>query len=195
MISNLLFSETYSYFGGGGIGNALNSWAAAGFFDFVLPFLLIFALIFGVLIRVSLFPDNRAINTIIAFTVSLMSLQFGIIQRFFSEIFPLLGMGLVVILLILILTGLFTDPENTFHMWFMWVVGIIIVIIILAQTTGGQGWSVFGYWLSANWGGVVLTAVVIGFFVWMIAGGFTKPAGKPSKSPYSEGLRLIPASS
>ncbi|MBL7059265.1 hypothetical protein ISS08_02330 [Candidatus Pacearchaeota archaeon] len=192
MFENLIALEAYSYFGGGSIGNMLNTWAAAGFFDYILPFLLIFSLIFGILNRINLFGDNKAVNVIVALAVGLMSLQFGIIQRFFAEIFPLLGMALAVILVVLILTGLFGDPDNNFQMWFMWIIGIVMIVIILSQTIGGNGWSTFGYWLSANWGGLLLGLVIVGLFIWLIVGNISIPKQPKSASPFAQGLRLVP---
>ena len=112
MIKEFLFLQSYSYFEGGAIGNILSQWEAMGFFSYVLPFLLIFAMVFGILIQLRLFRDNKTINAIIALAVGLMALQFSFVPRFFSEIFPRLGVGLVVILIIIILTGLFANPED-----------------------------------------------------------------------------------
>jgi hypothetical protein len=96
-----IFLASYSYFEGGAIGNMLYQWEQAGFFSYVLPFLLIFALIFGILSRLRIFTrkeegkPNNAINAILAFVVALMSLQFDFVPQFFSEVFPRLGVGLV----------------------------------------------------------------------------------------------------
>ncbi len=40
---------------GGAIGDVLSSWEQAGFFSYLLPFLLIFALVFGILTQIQLF--------------------------------------------------------------------------------------------------------------------------------------------
>ena len=41
------FHFSYGYFQGGAIGNILNIWEQAGIFSYAIPFLLIFALVFG----------------------------------------------------------------------------------------------------------------------------------------------------
>ena len=106
LLSNIVMAS-YTYFEGGAIGDMLSKWQQAGFFSYVLPFLLIFALIFAILERVGIFKDNKAINAIIAAVVGLMSLQVQMVSQFFAEIFPRLGVGLAILLVLLILTGLF----------------------------------------------------------------------------------------
>ena len=57
--------------GGGLVGDMLSQWEQAGFFSYLLPFLLLFALIFGILNQIHLFRENKSINGIIALVVSL----------------------------------------------------------------------------------------------------------------------------
>ena len=148
---------------GGAIGDLLSYWEQAGFFSYLLPFLLIFALIFGILNQIKLFKDNKAINAIIALAVGFMALQFPMVSEFFSEIFPRLGVGLAIILVILILAGMFIDPKNSGIMYVMLGIGAIITIVVLVQTAGAIGWS-SGTWWKESWpmiGGVIFMVVVI----------------------------------
>ena len=116
MISETLFLQTYGYYGGG-FGGLLDFLAQGGFFSFLLPFLLIFALVYGLLLRVKLFEKN-GINAVIALAVSLMSIQFEFVPIFFSQIFPRVGVGLAVILAVLIIVGIFV-PKQT------WVIDLL----------------------------------------------------------------------
>ncbi|MBU4015742.1 hypothetical protein KJ878_06145 [Patescibacteria group bacterium] len=115
-----------AYFEGGGIGDFLNEMNNAGFFSYVLPFLLIFALVFGILNQIRLFKENKSINGIIALVVGLMALQFDFVPIFFSEIFPRMGVGLVVLLLLLIFAGMFADPDSNATMYTLLGVGVVI---------------------------------------------------------------------
>src|SRR3989344_2042976 len=105
-----MFLDVFA-FSGGSIGNLLSQWEQLGVFSYVLPFLLLFSLIFGILSRANIFKENKGINATIALAVALMALQFNAVPRFFSDIFPRLGIGLSVILVGLILIGLFTDSK------------------------------------------------------------------------------------
>jgi hypothetical protein len=167
MIGDIIYLASYGFYGGA-IGNMLSSWEQAGFFSYLLPFLLIFALIFGILNQVQLFKEAKAINGVIALTVALMALQFEIVSRFFAEIFPRLGIGLSIILVIIILLGLFIDPKKGWIMYTLLGIAAIVVVVVLVNTAGAVGWQT-GYFWSENWSSIVgvivfviLLAVIIG---------------------------------
>ena len=167
---------------GGAIGDLLSYWEQAGFFSYLLPFLLIFALIFGILNQIKLFKDNKAINAIIALAVGFMALQFPMVSEFFSEIFPRLGVGLAIILVILILAGMFIDPKNSGIMYVMLGIGAIITIVVLVQTAGAIGWS-SGTWWKESWpmiAGVIFMIVVIA----VIVGSSSKNPHPPPYRPF-----------
>ena len=188
MIKELFFLQSYGYFEGGAIGNILSQWEAMGFFNYVLPFLLIFAMVFGILTQIKLFKENKTINAIIALAVGLMALQFSFVPRFFSEIFPRLGIGLIVILIAIILTGLFANPEDKWQMYLMWGLGAIIVVVILVQTAGVVGWYSFFPWLGYNWPmalGVIAFLIILGVIV-----ASARPKSKTDmNSPWAQLLR------
>ena len=181
-----IFLASYSYFESGGIGDFLNEMNNAGFFSYVLPFLLIFALIFGILTRIKIFNEHKAINGVIAFVVGLMALQFDFVPLFFAEIFPRLGIGLAIILLILIFVGIFADPDSNAVMYAMMAVGVIIAVVVLINTAGSLGWS-SGYWWHDNWKTV---AVVVGILAALgIIVGSSNPSDKKNVSPLARALR------
>ena len=127
MLNEGVFLQVWG-FSGGSFGSVLSQWEQLGVFSYVLPFLLIFALIFGILQRVKIFNESKGINAVIAVSTALMALQFNFVPVFFADIFPQLGIGLSVVLLGLILTGLFTDSNLT---WMgMGLGGIIFLVII-----------------------------------------------------------------
>ncbi|MCH8945390.1 MAG: hypothetical protein IIA85_00510 [Nanoarchaeota archaeon] len=159
----MMFLQAFS-FAGGGIGDLLSRLEQLGFFSYALPFLILFALIFGVLSRMNLFgTTSKVTNAIISLSVSLMALQFGFVSQFFSEIFPRMGVGLVVILLILIVVGL-VNPTKKWNKGVMVSLGVIIVGIILYQTFGANYWYNVGYWWPENW----LTFLIIGLVIFTI---------------------------
>lgn len=175
MFNNIL-SFQFGAFYGGDIGNLLSYWEQMGFFSYVLPFLLIFALVFGILTKTKIF-DNKAVNGILALVIGLLALQFDFVPVFFSEIFPRVGVGLAVILALLILAGLFFDPNSKHLNWMLFGVGVIIFLVVLFQTFDWVGWYP-GFWLYDifyNWPGVVsviIVLVIIGIIVG--AGGSKK---------------------
>jgi hypothetical protein len=150
--------------------------ARYGVFDYMLPFLLLFALVFGVLYRLNLFKDNRGVDGIIAFVVALMALQFGFVTQFFAEVFPRFGIGLSILLLLLILTGFFIPHKQTWITYAFLGIGMIILIIILINTSGYLGWSGANWWYD-NWG-FVAAVVVLLIALAIIVGASSKKQGK-----------------
>jgi len=185
MLENLVMLASYSSFDNSLFGQVFQVWESAGFFSYFLPFLLIFALVFALLSRIKIFEDNKYINGIIAFVVGLMALQFDFVPRFFSEIFPRLGVGLAILLIILILAGLFLDPDVGAINWVLLGIVGLIAIIILIQTAGAVGWS-SGYWWQQNWP-MVAGAVFILVALAVVVGASGK--GKPSNAAWAQGLR------
>jgi len=156
----LVFLASYGYYGGA-IGNALNRLEQMGFFAYVLPFLLVFTLVFGILSSMKLFRENRGVDAIIALTVSLMALQFDFVPVFFSQVFPRMGVALAAILVILIVAGFFVDPSKGWIMYILLGVGFIAAIAVLVSASGNIGFY-SGYWI---WNYLPEIALIVGVIV------------------------------
>lgn len=137
----------------GAFGNMITNWEEMGVFEFVLPFLLIFAVVFGILSTLNIFKANRSINAIIALAVGLMALQSNFVNVFFSEIFPRLGVGLAVIVVVIILIGLFA-PTDSWVTITLFIIGAVIFIAILVNSFGAVGWS-WGALSATNWSDII----------------------------------------
>ena len=166
MLENLVMLQSYYGYYGGQIGDFLNVLAEQGFFAYVLPFLLIFALVHGILMKINLFGENKAIAGIIALSVGLMALQWDIVPAFFSVIFPKLGVGLAILLVVIILGGMFFTQKPGMN-YSLLGIAAVIVITVLIQTAGDLGWSA-GYWWYDNWpfvAGIVVFLILIAIIV------------------------------
>lgn len=142
-----------------------------GIFDFLLPFLLVFAFVFAILNYTALFSKNRGVSVIIAFVIGLMSVRFKFFTDFYSELFPRLGIGVTVLLAILILVGLFTTQFTKKRVlpWIFLGVGAVIIISILYQTFDRLGWiaglagsEIVGWIIIATLFLVILIVIVVG---------------------------------
>lgn len=164
-----IFTLQFGGFYGGTFGNLLSQMEQAGFFAYILPFLLIFALVFGILTRTQIFKKNKAINAVIAFVVGLLALQFDFVPMFFSEIFPRLGIGLAIILALLILVGLFAPSKaDAWTHWIFLGAAFIIFVIVLVQTFGWLGWGSLSLWYY-NWPQIIMIALVLGGIIWVLS--------------------------
>lgn len=170
VLGGVMFLASYGGFNGGALGNLFAQWEAAGIFSYALPFLLIFALVFGLLTKINIFGTAqnpaKGINAIIALATALMALQFNIVSVFFAEIFPRFGIALSIILVILVLGGLFM-PTNKDSNWFMVALAVIVFVIIgvvVYNSTASLGWGIGGPGLSYFWsqyGAIIIFAVIV----------------------------------
>lgn len=176
MVINFLAS--YGFFGGGTFGNLFASLQQSGFFDYVLPFLLIFAIVYAILMKTSLFgSENKAINAVISLAVGLMALQFPLVPRFFAEIFPQLGVGLAIILLAVILLSVFSGEvgsqkaQNVVN-WVIFGIAAIVFLVVVFNSLDLATWGFGGGFLyRINWTSVIIVAGVIGAFIAIVKSG------------------------
>lgn len=174
----MVFLASYAAFGGGGIGNLLAQWEAAGVFTYVLPFLIIFAIVYSVLSFVKVFRGNNAVNAVISLAVALLALQFQIVPIFFAEIFPRMGIALSVLLVLVIIGGFFVDPSDEKNKWIRGVLigitAIILIVVIGGALRGfGIGWNFGGgsWFYGIPWAEVLVFAIVIGLIIWIVVAG------------------------
>jgi len=181
MIGGLISLTSYGFFGGGSIGNILAQWEQAGIFSYMLPFLLIFAMVFGVLVKTNLFKENKSINAIIALAVSLMALQFNFVSIFFSELFPRMAIGLIILLVVIILLGIFAPNEKWVNYTFFGV-AVVVLISVLVNSAGAVSFFGGGFLGNIYWPSIIPWVVLI-IILAVIVGASTKstPAYGPSK--------------
>ena len=85
------------------VENLLIEWEHLGIFEYILPFLLIFAVVFGILTKSEVLGTNRGVNTVISLAVGLLAMQSYVLRSFFRTIFPYAGIGIAILLVGLIL--------------------------------------------------------------------------------------------
>lgn len=162
------------------IGTLLSQWELAGVFDFLLPFLLIFAVVFGILTTTSILGKNKGVHIIIAFVIGLLALRLDFVPRFFAEIFPRLGVGLSIILTLVILIGLFV-PQDEMRYWLygLGAIAFIIAIVVVSQSFQGFGWFSSGFY-SDYIGWIIGAVLVIGLII-AVANASGEDARKDNK--------------
>jgi hypothetical protein len=193
MFKELIFFESGAVFGGQ-IGDLISAWESSGVFSYMLPFLLIFALIFGLLTKLNIFGNaqdpnkGKMVNAIISVSIAIMALQFNMVSDFFGQIFPRMGIGLSIILLILILGGLFI-PINKENNWFLTAITFVVFIliaVIVASSFGDLGWIsgssglISGIW--NQYGSLIIFVLIVIIVV------FATTHEKKTNSPKTENL-------
>lgn len=168
---------TYSTIGGGTIGNLLFKWEQAGVFSYVLPFLVIFALIYGILTKIAIFGENKGINAILAIAVGLMALQFNMVSVFFAEIFPRMGVALSIILVLLVISGLFLNTKSKGFFNGLMIFSLVVVFIVAVTSFDSLGFfSGFGggFWWQYNWDSILGILLFVGAVILIISPSFKK---------------------
>lgn len=151
------------------ITDILNIWADYGVFAYALPFLLIFAIVFGILSKTKLLGDNKGVQATIALAVGLLSLQFDYVTNFYATIFPYAGIGISILLVAIILMGVSAE-EFKWSYWVWFIIGAIIFLVILFTSLsdnwfmGGMGYTLLDSLPAILAGGILLG--VIALVVW-----------------------------
>src|SRR3989344_5571118 len=121
------------FFYGYSIADLLNSWANMGVFAYLLPFLMIFALVYGILSRTQILGENKGVMATISLAFGLLALQFDYVSGFYASIFPYAGMGLAVLLVLIVFIGLFYKPKEGAKGWI--AIGAVIGGIVVLSST------------------------------------------------------------
>ena len=146
----------------------LDTWANMDIFSYVLPFLLIFAMVFGILNKSNIFgAEAKGVNVIIALALGLLSLVGGYVPEFFQTMIPNLAVGLSVLLAAIILMGLFMSGGNEkFINWGLILIGIIIFIFVMYSSFSDSYNSIGNLW--DQYGSALVTLLVLIGIVAMI---------------------------
>ena len=85
------------------VTDVLNVWNDLGVFSYVIPFLLIFAVVYAILDKSKILGDNTTIGAIVAAAIGLLALQFDFVPEFFAVIFPRFGIGISIFIVLIII--------------------------------------------------------------------------------------------
>ncbi len=119
----------------------LENLAELGVYDFFMPFLLILAVVFGVLQSRKVISEEVSVNAVIAIAVSFLA-TYTLRGVFFTQLFGMAGMVIaagVTLIILLALLGL--KPEDVFGEKGKFIGGIfalVIVIIIFLYALGNR---------------------------------------------------------
>ncbi len=144
-----------------------------GFFQYILPFLLIFAVVYAILSRINVFETNKGAALVVALAVGLLSLQFNIVPAFFQIIFPNLGIGVSILLVGLILAGAFLpwSGEGSWIKYVFFGLGALIFFVVVLSSFASPYNFLGGSWWQ-NYGGlIVVLLVIIGAVIGVILSG------------------------
>ncbi len=152
------------------IATLLNEFEQIGVFDYMLPFLLIFAVVFGILTATNVFGGNKGVSLIIALVIGAMAIRLGYVQAFFTEVFPRFGIAVATLLVIVILAAVFIPNQHKKG----WAIGFAIgggVFGLIAVINAFSALDWFGStWVNDNLslliGSLLLIILIIAIFTY-----------------------------
>lgn len=156
------------------------------FMNLVLPFLLVFTVIFAILQKSEILgKGKKQVDALVALAVGLIVVAFGNYVEIIGKMTAFLGVAVVVILVFLILTSIFY-PQAEFRLGDNVKkvgMGVAVVAVIIALLVYTGSWDYLKGAFSGSGSGLltnIIFIVVIGAAVAALAfsGGGDKPSGK-----------------
>ncbi len=174
------------------LGRAIEFFRDFGLFDVVLPFLLVFTIIFAILEKTRILGivktkegelPNKNLNAMVAFVVGLLVVATANIVRTINESLPNVVLLIVISVSFLLMIGVFlktgeldfSDKHKKWYAVFVVIMLIAVIAIFLNSiyTKNGDSWlEVALFFIITEWTGAVFTSilflVIIILAVWFI---------------------------
>ncbi len=176
MANNLLYLDRFI--------TALDRW---GLTDVLLPFLLVFTLIFAVLEKTKILGEGKKnFNIIISLVMALMVVVPHVTGRYpagydpvqiINAALPSVSLLVVAVIMLLIMIGLFAHDKIYLGLTMPGWIAIVSIILILTIFGSAAGWYASGFnsWLTGVFGNdalaVVIMLLVFGVIIAFITGG------------------------
>ncbi len=173
------------------LANAIEFFHNFGLFDVVLPFLLIFSIVFAILEKTKILGvegsegrSKKNLNSMVSFVVALLVVASNKIITVLQVAIPNIILLVFVSFCFLLMVGIFAktgelDLATTHPSYYKFFIGLMFAGVLLIflgsmQTNSGLSWLEYAYrYVMANWGGSVvssfiLLAVVVGAIVYVV---------------------------
>ncbi|MDP1696099.1 MAG: hypothetical protein Q8L29_04250 [archaeon] len=123
------------------------------FVEGVLPFLLVFVLVYAVLQKSKILGDDKKqINAIVSLVIGLIVISFNKYVSIIVNLIPVLAVGLVIILVFLLLWGIvFVNEDFAVAGWVKWTFGgLAFAAVLISALIFTEAWSYFKDYFSGD---------------------------------------------
>lgn len=179
------------------LGSALDFLKDFGFFDVILPFLLVFTIVFAILEKTRIFGvdkidgkeyGKKSVNSMVAFVIGFFVVAAKQVVASLQVSLPNVALVLIIAICFMMLAGSFMgDKEFSFEQRKGWIIflTLIMFIAVVLIFLNSLGWlDPITDYLKENLGAVgvpfVLVAVVVGTIIF-VGGGKPKEKKKEEK--------------
>jgi len=170
-----------------------------GIYDVILPFLLVFTIVYALLEKTKVLGTEEVegtkvtrknLNSMVAFVSAFFVIASTKLVAFINETIAYVVLLLILSVCFLLLAGSFHTGDKEFFLEGVWknifmvlmFIGIILIGLNAAKTESGESWLEYGWsYLVGNWdstavGAIVLLLVLVGFMAYV-----TKSPSTPNK--------------
>ena len=154
----------------------------------VLPFVLVFTLIFAILQKTKILGDGKKqIDALVALAIGLIVVSFGYATGIILSLIPVLAVGAVIILIFLLLYGMVFEPGKfDVHKNVKITIGLVAAIaVIIAAMVATGAWTYVIDMFQTSEGGLVSVAnlifvavIIVALAMALLSGGKDKKADK-----------------
>jgi len=167
---------------------AIESW---GLTDVMLPFLLIFTLVFAVLQKTEILgKDKKNFNVVISLVVALTVIIPHVTGRYpmsydpiniINSFLPAVSLVLIGVLMLFVLLGILGNDAEWFGKSASGMMAFLAIIVILwifgASAGWWQGWNWFTSFFGEDAISLIIIILVFGIIIWFITKSDTQTAG------------------
>jgi uncharacterized membrane protein YqhA len=181
----------FQFGGATGVLQMLQNW---GIIDGLLPFLLIFTLMFAILVKTGIFKESRKIAGVISATIAALIVIPHMIGGVYpagydpiniiNQMLPSAGILLVAILLVLMMIGLVGGATDKKSGWMTWIVTIAIGLLLLTIISAiWPSVPILNYFVAdASLLALLIVILVFGLIVWFVTKDDTKKPSDKTKA-------------
>lgn len=142
------------------------------FIETILPFLLIFTIVFAVLQKSKIFGDGtKQINAIVALVFGLLAIAFAQATGIIIQLVPFLAVSLVIILVFMILVGSFGKSGDSMFSdkWKTWMTGVILLAVAIAVIYITGVWQTIYDWFLVGDANIIINIIFVIIIIVAIA--------------------------
>lgn len=162
-----------------------------GVYDIILPFLLVFTIVFAILEKTKIFGVEKVgdkqitkknINAMVAFVIAFLVIASTRLVAVINEVMANIVLLLILGVSFLLLVGtFFGDKEFTLKEFPGWITFLMVIMFIgvVAIFLNALGWLNYVFFLFENWNAewaasIIFMVIVIGFIILITWGGDSK---------------------
>lgn len=156
------------------------------FTEVILPFLLVFVVIFAILQKTEILgKGKKQIDAIVALVIGLLVVSFGYATNIITSLIPFLAISVIAILVFMILYGMsFGAGSFKMHSRVMIAIGVLAALgVVLTLLVATGTWSyIYDWWYSSSDNSTLVTNIIfVGLVVVVLYVAMSSGSDKPAE--------------